>query len=117
MGTEAEPTRSKIRTWVTPSRVGWLGTAAVVLLLALPIYVRGPGDHEMAICGNALATDLDFWAGPSDGNYWEIAYRSCNSKRIDRIGKAVGVLSITVLTVTLLAARGRRDGTADDSRT
>lgn len=66
------------------------------------------GDHETAACGNALAADLGRWARPSDGNYWEAAHRSCTSRRIDRIGKAVGVLSLTVLAVTLLAARTRR---------
>ncbi|MEV5763322.1 hypothetical protein AB0L34_01910 [Micromonospora sp. NPDC052213] len=109
MEPEAAPAPSKVRTWVTPSRVAWLGTAVVVLLLTLPISIRSPGDHETATCGNVLDVDLDRWAGPSDGNYWEQAYRACNSRRIDRLGKTAGVLSLTVLTVTLLAARARRE--------
>ncbi|MDO3705447.1 hypothetical protein Q3W71_27625 [Micromonospora sp. C28SCA-DRY-2] len=113
MEATAEPARSRFRTWVTPSRVAFLGTAVAVLLLTLPIHIRSPGDHETAPCGTALALDLDRWVGPMDGNYWEQAYRTCNSRRIDRIGKAVGVLSLTVLAVTLLASARRRD---DDER-
>ncbi|MEU7994640.1 hypothetical protein AB0B83_04770 [Micromonospora sp. NPDC049060] len=99
---------SRFDTWVTPTRVAWLGSAVVVLLLALPVHILGPGDHEQKSCGNALRLDLDFWAGPSDGNYWEKAHRTCNAKRIGRIGQAVGAVSVTVLAVTLLTARARR---------
>ncbi|WFE58874.1 hypothetical protein [Micromonospora sp. WMMD712] len=101
---------SRARTWVTPTRVAWLGAAAVALLLIVPIRILGPGDHERQSCGNTLQTDLDRWRGPSDGDYWEKAYRACNSERIDRIGQAVGVVSLTVLAVTLLTARARRRG-------
>ncbi|HEX5598071.1 MAG TPA: hypothetical protein VFX61_18960 [Micromonosporaceae bacterium] len=115
MYSDAGPTSSKIRTWVTPSRVAWFGTAVVVLLLVLPISISRPGDHEMAFCGNTLATDLDQFTNNFDGNYWDIAYRSCNSKRIDRLGKAIGVMSLTVLAVTILTHRGRRQGVADSA--
>ncbi|MFF3853019.1 hypothetical protein [Micromonospora sp. NPDC002575] len=93
---------------VTPTRVAWLGAAVVALLLIVPIHILGPGDHEQQSCGNVLQTDLSRWRGPSDGDYWERAYRACNSERIDRIGQAVGVVSLTVLAVTLLTARARR---------
>ncbi|MEU5908492.1 hypothetical protein [Micromonospora sp. NPDC047527] len=110
MSVEIERGSSRLRTWVTATRVAWVGTALVVLLLAFPIYILGPGDHEQKACGNALSLDLDLWVGPSDGNYWERAYRTCNAKRIDRLGQALGVVSLTVLTVTLLGTGTRRRG-------
>src|SRR5690606_32733010 len=33
----------------------------VAILLTLPIHTRGPGDHELKRCGNALALDLELW--------------------------------------------------------
>ncbi|MBQ0904330.1 hypothetical protein [Micromonospora sp. U21] len=108
MSTRTERDGSRLRTWVTAPRVVWVGTVVVVLLLTLPIHILGPGDHEQKSCGNALSMDLDYWTGPSDGNYWEKAYRTCNSKRTDRLGQALGVVSLTVLAATLLGAGTRR---------
>lgn len=81
----------------------------MALILAWPINILAPGDHEDMSCGNVLETDLFPWRGPdSNAYYWETAFRACNSIRIDRIGKSVGVISLTVLAVTLMAARTRR---------
>lgn len=94
---------------MTPAKVAWLGSALVALILAWPINIGAPGDHEKMSCGNVLETDLHPWrTADSDGYYWEPAFRTCNSKRIDRIGRAVGAISLTVLAVTLIAARTRR---------
>ncbi len=93
--------------WVTPTKAAWLGSILVALLILLPIKI-GPGDHEEHSCGNALKMDLHRWAVAGDRYYWEMAFRTCSSKRIDRIGQAVGVTSLTVLAVTLMAARTRR---------
>lgn len=97
------------RRWLTPVKVALLGSVLVAFLLAWPINIRAPGDHEKMSCGNVLETNLNPWrALPSDGNYWEPAFRACNSIRIDRIGRSVAVISLTVLAVTLVAARTRR---------
>lgn len=98
--------------WVTPAKVALLGSFLVALLMLLPIKI-GPGDHEKKSCGNALEMNLHRWVVAGDRYYWEMAFRTCSSKRIDRIGQAVGVTSLTVLAVTLMAVRARRR--SDDS--
>jgi hypothetical protein len=101
--------------WLTPSLVALLGTAVVMLLLILPIRTFGPGDHEKKSCGNALTLDLDRWRNVPDGGdrYYEPAYRVCTTERVDRIALAVGIVSMTVLVVTVMAARMPRRGSSD----
>jgi hypothetical protein len=89
--------------WVTPFRVALLGTVAVILLLTAPIRI-GPGDHERReSCGNALRMDLTQWRLPPPENYYDRAYQTCVSRRVDRIALAVGITSVTVLLVTGVA--------------
>lgn len=55
----------------------------MALLLAWPINITAPGDHEKKSCGNVLETNLNPWRAPNlDGNYWEPAFRTCNSKAL-----------------------------------
>lgn len=57
------------RGWLTPVKVAWLGSAVVVLLLALPINIIAPCDHEKMSCGNVLKTNLYPWLAPTlDGD-------------------------------------------------
>ncbi len=86
-----------------------VGVVVVLLLLSWPIRI-GPGDHEAnEICGTVWSIDVTRWRDTPDGDYYDRAWRSCSGKRADRITKAVGVLSVTVLIVTFLGARGRRN--------
>ncbi|HEX8630308.1 MAG TPA: hypothetical protein VF755_19285 [Catenuloplanes sp.] len=94
--------------WLSPSRVALLGTVVVALLLVLPIYALGPGDHEKKSCGSALKLDLGPWRGFPADDYWDRAFQACTSQRVDRVAQAVGVVSATGLVTTLLAARRRR---------
>lgn len=101
--------------WVSPVRVAVLATLVVALLLVLPISTFAPGDHEKMSCGNTLELNLRPWLGvpgspddPSGKAYWEQAYRSCNSQRIDRLVASVAVITFTGLTVTILTTRTRR---------
>lgn len=109
----AEPVRPRHAVW--PARVALLGTVVVVLLLILPIRTLGPGDHEQMSCGNALMLNLDRWRNVPDGgnHYFEVAYRNCTSERVDRIALAVGMVSATVLIVTVMAARVSRRSLSD----
>lgn len=93
--------------FATPFRVALLGTAIVVFLLLVPVRILAPGDHEMTTCGNALVMDLDRWLGYDMEYYREQAFRRCTDNRLDRLGQAVGVTSVTVLVVTLVATRRR----------
>ena len=103
---EARPTRFG---WLNPFLVVLLGTVVVAFLLAAPIRI-GPGDHEKnTSCGNALNMDLGPWQRVPDyvdkTYYLDMAYRSCTSKRIDRVAQAVGVLSATLLIAAALMLR------------
>lgn len=85
----------------------------VAILLTLPIHTRGPGDHELKRCGNALALDLELWRFVPDGGdaYFEPAFRHCTAQRVDRIALAVGVLAVTMLVAAFVA--GRRPGRSE----
>lgn len=112
--TQGERTASRYSSDRARFAVALLGTIVVMLLLTWPIRI-GPGDHEKnRICGNAWRVDASGWRNNLDGNYFDLAFRSCNAQRIDRITKAVGVVSVTVLIVTILGLRARRTA-ADDS--
>jgi hypothetical protein len=86
------------------------GLAVVAFLLLWPISTLGPGDHETKSCGNALSLDLSRWRVPSDGDYWERAYRACTTQRVDRLAECVAVVSLTALLTLVLALRSRRPG-------
>lgn len=112
--TQGERTASRYSSERTRFAVALLGTIVVMLLLTWPIRI-GPGDHEKnRICGNAWGLDLTQWRVSTGEDYFEQAFHSCNSRRIGRITKAVGVVSVTVLIVTFLGLRARRNA-ADDS--
>jgi hypothetical protein len=108
----ARPARAA---WLSPSRVVLFGTVVVALLLTLPISVRRPGDHESMSCGNALKLDLGPpQAYPDEYDSWQRAHRVCTSGRITRVAEAVGVLSATLLIVTLMTARTQRRSSSDE---
>lgn len=115
MMSRAGPVRPERAARLTPSRVALLGTIVVMLLLVLPIRTFGPGDHEKKSCGNALVLDLERWRNVPDGGdrYLEPAYRACTRERVDRIALAVGIISVTGLIVTAMAARRPRRGSSD----
>jgi hypothetical protein len=92
------------------------GALVVTLLLLFPIRTFAPGDHEKTGCGNALSIDLRSWPGGRDEEsrrYFEAAFRSCTSQRVDRLAQSVAVVSLTVVLVTLLSRR-RSPGSVDD---
>jgi hypothetical protein len=93
---------------VTPARIALTSTVIVALLLFLPIRTFGPGDHEKQSCGNTVSLDLDAWRGgdPSDG-YFERAVKACTTKRVNRLAESVGVISLTILVVTVMTTRRR----------
>lgn len=102
------PTRRRYG-WLTPSRVALASTLIVALLLFLPIRTFAPGDHEKASCGNAVRLDLDRWLGGDPaGGYWEKAWRSCTAQRLNRLAESAAVMTLTILTVTVMATRRRR---------
>jgi hypothetical protein len=108
--------RARLVSWA-PSWVAVLGTAVVALLLVMPIYTLGPGDHDRKSCGNALTLNLERWrATPVDSwerrHYWERAYRACTAVRVDRVARAVGVATVTVLIVTVMTTRRSVRGSA-----
>lgn len=106
---QGEPTPPRYSSERARFVVALIGTIAVMLLLTWPIRI-GPGDHEKnAICGNAWGLDLTRWQVSTGENYVEQAFHSCNAERIDRITKAVGVVSVTVLIVTFLGLQARRN--------
>ena len=86
----------------------------IAVLLLLPIRTFAPGDHEKRSCGNVLHLDLAPWVGgdPADG-YWEKAWRSCNSQRIDRLADSAAVMTVTILAITALATRRRPQSSLD----
>ncbi len=117
MNTTTAPTRLRYIAWLNPSWVSFLGAAAVMLLLLMPISALGPGDHEEKNCGNALALNLQAWrVAPSEEarGYWETAFRSCTSQRVDRLAQALGVVSVTILIVTFRMTQIRRRNSLDD---
>ncbi|MGC9665362.1 hypothetical protein ACNTMW_02265 [Planosporangium sp. 12N6] len=116
MTTKDVPATPRYAGWRNPSWVALLGTVVVAILLILPVSTFGPGDHEKKSCGNALKLDLDQWRRPGAQEYWDSAYRACTSERVDRVAQAVGVESVTVLIVTVMAARTRRRSSSDGSR-
>jgi hypothetical protein len=113
MTIKSSAVRPRYAGWLSPSLVAVLGTVVVVLLLALPIYTLGPGDHEKKSCGNALILDMGPWQGSTSERYWDSAFQDCTSQRIDRVAQAVGVVSATVLIATIITARIRRRSSAD----
>jgi hypothetical protein len=108
MTTKDVPAKPRYSAWLNPSWVALLGTVVVALLLTLPISAFAPGDHEEDSCGNALTLDLERWRSSGSKEYWDSAYRDCTAQRVDRVTRAVGVVSVTVLIVTVMAARTRR---------
>ena len=96
---------------IAMSMVATVSTIIVATLLLFPIHILAPGDHEKRSCGNALSADLVPWRAVADGGdaYFEQAFRGCTSGRVDRLAKVALVISVTILTLTLMSARRRRE--------
>ena len=107
MATDARQGRPR---W-SPVLAASVGAVAVVVLLSVPIFVLGPGDHETRSCGNALSSNLQPWHTADrlepGARYAERAFRVCTSQRINRVAQSVGVLALTGLLVTVMVARRR----------
>ncbi|GID30533.1 hypothetical protein C8E87_0603 [Paractinoplanes brasiliensis] len=102
--------------WPAEIWIAAASTAAVFLLLLLPIRIHAPGDMESKkSCGNALSLNLRPWAGPSDGDYFTPAFQSCTSRRQDRFAATAVIISISVLVLSGMAARRWRP-TAESDR-
>jgi hypothetical protein len=108
MTTEGSVRRSGSLARLSPSWIAIAGAVVAVVLLLLPIWILGPGDHETKSCGNALSMNLDRWRNVPDGNYWDRAHRACTTQRIDRVAWALLVVTVTASTAAVAAARLRR---------
>jgi len=100
--------------WLTPMRLALASAVVVALLLFLPIRILGAGDHEKQSCGNAVSMNLRPWypsptSGEPNAGYFDQAFKSCTSVRIDRLSEAVIVMVLTLLGVTALSRRRREE--------
>ncbi|MGW0435762.1 hypothetical protein ACWDV4_24880 [Micromonospora sp. NPDC003197] len=121
MTSKVDVAQRKRRLRLRPFHVVLLGTVVIAILLLAPIRI-GPGDHEQnTSCGNALDMDLSPWRNVpqySDKAYYlDLAYKSCTTKRIDRLAQAAGVLSVTFLVVAFMNRRDRRQSSSAEPGT
>jgi hypothetical protein len=106
MGIESAQVQPESVGWRGPLWIALAGAVMVVVLVALPIYIRVSEAYPMASCGNALVMDLSRWpVGPLTKS----ASRVCTRKRVDRFVLATGVVAVTVAVVTMTRRGQRRE--------